>query len=41
MCPYHFMLVILSNLQFDFHNELPLKIKMIVPNCELMLVSEI
>ena len=25
--PYYFMLVILSNLQFDFHNELPPKIK--------------
>ena len=25
--PYYFMLVILSNLQFDFHNDLPLKIQ--------------
>ena len=25
--PHYFMLVILCNLQFDFHNELPLKIE--------------
>ena len=25
--PYYFMFVILCNLQFDFHNDLPLKIE--------------
>ena len=37
--PYYFMLAISLNLQFDFHNELPLK--KIVPNCELTLESQI